>query len=587
MIERVPNGAIILVGPKIRGQNDVTSPYGGYADMEETVPMLCQACQTEFLGHSSGVENGALKPFIRDSDDVLQNTHSSGRKAEMFPSVSPEQAQSRNMRKGTAQESNASSSNITSPLTTDQYGRSHMRTEDLRSASRQSAVPSQTLSNATMGCTSMNGGIATDILQIIDTILDEHRNTINNVIANLQHAEPSLEQIRRLSVELIQVQLAREGEHFVPPAPTPSRDIREANDKCAPSLDDPPALLRHRTRSVPELLQLVEAAAEQFGVRLPEPAPKTPESARWPVTSIERRLSQPPKALTPAIQIWSHPLAPASTPAHVDDFSRSGTPSPPEQRTQPVTSVYPSGGFFPSEASHPSWDPMVSVAPLPHDAKPAVRQQLASSTMSIAGSEPPHIRENASRATDPFSDFSDAFSEVLRRETLGLPSPPLPPQPIVPPTPAFEELPGGFPPSPMILPQHDSDSPHESVDSGRSQVYTVMPAKFVASRSQFDGTQRTFTPHVEDESSSVSPFPSYHDDSFNPSRTSLGQIVASFNFPVDDPEPTIRYVEESGEVVMWSSSRKTVAAIPRVTELPSLFSESEVDRSLPAKQAYG
>ncbi|KAK3078723.1 hypothetical protein LTS18_006788 [Coniosporium uncinatum] len=586
MIERGPNGAIILVGPKIRGQNDVTSPYGGYADLEETVPMLCQACQEEFLRHSQDVNNNALETFMRGFVDALQDTDSPGRKAEMFPSVSPEPVQPRDERKSTTQMSNASSNESTSPRTTDQHDRSHMRTEDLRSASRHSAVPSRAPSIATVGVDSMSGGIATDILQIIDTILDEHRNTINNVIANLQHAEPSLEQIRRLLVELIQVQLAREGERFIPPAPTPSRDIREANDRSAPSLDDPPALLRRRTRSVPDLLQLVETAAEELGVQLPESIAKTPESARRPIMSIERRITQPPKALTPAIQVWSPPLAPAPTPAHGDDFSRSGTPSPPEQRDRPVTSVYPNGGFFPSEASHPSWNPKTSVASLPREPESAAHQQLASSTMSIAGSEPPNVQRNASHATDPFSDFSDVFSETLRRETMGLPSPPPPSQPVVPPTPAFEELPGMFPPSPMILPQHDSDSPHESVESGRSQVYTVMPAKFDAPRSQFDGTPRTFTPDARDETGSMSPFPSYHDDSFNPSRTSLPQTVASPSFPIDDAKPLIRYVEENGEVVMWSAGLNTVASMARVTKPPWTLPESEIIRRPPAIPAF-
>jgi hypothetical protein len=133
---------------------------------------------------------------------------------------------------------------------------------------------------------------AEELVYIIDNILEEHANTLQNVISNIQNSQPSLNQLRRASGDLAQrcqthgclskplqtscrlAQPTRQrDDDWHPPCPyIPPKAAQRLNvgstGQLKPNLNDPTSTLREEIRSIPDLIDLVESAADDLGLDL-------------------------------------------------------------------------------------------------------------------------------------------------------------------------------------------------------------------------------------------------------------------------------------------------------------------------------
>lgn len=106
--------------------------------------------------------------------------------------------------------------------------------------------------------------VTADLGDMIDTIIIEHRGTLQRVITNLRDGVPRRERVQRISEDLSKVseQLGSLTAH----------DRRAELDTHRPYsiiLDTPPEILRSHTKSMADLMQYVDAAAADLRVKLP------------------------------------------------------------------------------------------------------------------------------------------------------------------------------------------------------------------------------------------------------------------------------------------------------------------------------
>jgi hypothetical protein len=126
---------------------------------------------------------------------------------------------------------------------------------------------------------------ADELGYIIDNILEEHANTLQSVISNIKNSQPSLNQLRRLSGELVQRCRAntscrqrcqpscQKDDHWLPPCPfIPPKTAQKLNvgstGQLKPNLNDPRSSLREALQSIPDLVDLVNSAADDLGIDL-------------------------------------------------------------------------------------------------------------------------------------------------------------------------------------------------------------------------------------------------------------------------------------------------------------------------------
>jgi len=143
---------------------------------------------------------------------------------------------------------------------------------------------------------------AEDLGQIIDSILKDHANTLQDVIDNIKTSQPSLEKLQRVSGELVQrcqtasccvyldntsCQLPCKHQTFneasdsisepfsgrqQTPLYDPPKEAEKLNigspGKVGPNINDPHSNLLKVVKSVPDLVDLVRSAADDFGVDL-------------------------------------------------------------------------------------------------------------------------------------------------------------------------------------------------------------------------------------------------------------------------------------------------------------------------------
>ncbi|KAF2007422.1 hypothetical protein P154DRAFT_569296 [Amniculicola lignicola CBS 123094] len=156
---------------------------------------------------------------------------------------------------------------------------------------------------------------AKDLGQIIDAILEEHANTLEHVISNIRSSQPSLSQLRRVSQDLV-IRSQFAGAHsspcypcgpsqsydyqhvcqpvcepvcrpiarpcrpssplvceyalpcpYVPPKPAEKLNVGKTG-QLDPNLNDSKSRLRETTKTVPDLINLVNSAADDLGVDL-------------------------------------------------------------------------------------------------------------------------------------------------------------------------------------------------------------------------------------------------------------------------------------------------------------------------------
>ncbi|KAK4994537.1 hypothetical protein LTR66_005448 [Elasticomyces elasticus] len=113
--------------------------------------------------------------------------------------------------------------------------------------------------------------IAADLGDMLDAIIIEHRGTLDSVITNLRDGAPGLEDIQRLSKELAEISRAVAEvpiERFTEASMGQSSHPVAAGMKRRRSVivDAPPAQIRKRVKSIPDLLQLIDSAADNLGL---------------------------------------------------------------------------------------------------------------------------------------------------------------------------------------------------------------------------------------------------------------------------------------------------------------------------------
>jgi hypothetical protein len=162
---------------------------------------------------------------------------------------------------------------------------------------------------------------AEELVYIIDNILEEHANTLQNVISNIQNSQPSLNQLRRASEDLAQrcqthgclskpsqtscrlAQPTRQpDDDWHPPCPyIPPKAAQRLNvgstGQLKPNLNDPTSTLREEIQSIPDLIDLVESAADDLGLDL----------ERRPTATDDDMFNNAPYETTPRDAVSHHP----------------------------------------------------------------------------------------------------------------------------------------------------------------------------------------------------------------------------------------------------------------------------------------
>ncbi|KAK5001450.1 hypothetical protein LTR28_012630 [Elasticomyces elasticus] len=113
--------------------------------------------------------------------------------------------------------------------------------------------------------------IAADLGDMLDAIIIEHRGTLDSVITNLRDGAPGLEDIQRLSRELAEISRAVAE---VPIERFTGASIDQSSHPVASGMkrrrsvivDAPPAQIRKHVKSIPDLLQLIDSAADNLGL---------------------------------------------------------------------------------------------------------------------------------------------------------------------------------------------------------------------------------------------------------------------------------------------------------------------------------
>lgn len=125
---------------------------------------------------------------------------------------------------------------------------------------------------------------AQDLGDVIDTIIQEHAGTLRSVIDNINSSQSNLNQIRRISEDLLQrckiedtyneldePEMPGVGRQlpypYIPPRAVEKLNVG-APGHMGPTVNDSQATLRKSIRSAPELIKLVQSAADNFGIDL-------------------------------------------------------------------------------------------------------------------------------------------------------------------------------------------------------------------------------------------------------------------------------------------------------------------------------
>ena len=157
--------------------------------------------------------------------------------------------------------------------------------------------------------------IAADLGDMLDAIIIEHSGTLDKVITNLRDAMTVPDRLQKLSQDIARVSEAVSAvpESQVAAHPKFARGAG-SHGKHSMILDMDSEILRRRTSSVPQLLELIDTAANELGVVLSKPGQygvhRTPEAvsaSAAPVAeekvsghSVGRRLNLP-GGITPII----------------------------------------------------------------------------------------------------------------------------------------------------------------------------------------------------------------------------------------------------------------------------------------------
>jgi hypothetical protein len=234
-MDKAFSGAYIPTGPMIRQQVDPLSPWAVGRRLAKTSgttvsPDICSDCLAEQRILEREIETNTRTPRTR-VDKPLKSASSS-----IFtePGTPPDSDQPSNVLVGTTID--------------------HQTIQ----------VPGATVSD--LPPDKFGGIVATDLGDMIDAIIVEHSGSLGKVISNIRNGMPDSDWTQKLSRDLAKVSeaVATIPEDNIRQAPAFSRNI---NGRRSIILDASPDSLRQRAKTMPELLDLVEAATEEFGMR--------------------------------------------------------------------------------------------------------------------------------------------------------------------------------------------------------------------------------------------------------------------------------------------------------------------------------
>ncbi|CAN9308407.1 unnamed protein product [Alternaria alternata] len=155
---------------------------------------------------------------------------------------------------------------------------------------------------------------ADELGYIIDNILEEHANTLQSVISNIKNSQPSLNQLRRVSGDLVQRCRANSSCRqrcqsscqkdddwlplcpYIPPKTAEKLNVGSAG-QLKPNLNDPRSSLREALQSIPDLVDLVNSAADDLGIDL----------ERRPTVTDDDLFRNAPYESTPRESVSYHP----------------------------------------------------------------------------------------------------------------------------------------------------------------------------------------------------------------------------------------------------------------------------------------
>ncbi|KAI4852384.1 hypothetical protein E4T45_04729 [Aureobasidium sp. EXF-8846] len=267
-MDKAFSGAYIPTGPMIRQQVDHLSPWAVRRRLAKTSgttvsPDICPDCLAEQRILEREIETTTRTPRTRP-DQSLKSTSSS-----IFtePGTPPEFNQPSNVLVGTTIDN------------------------------QTIQIPGVTV--ADLPPDKFGGIVATDLGDMIDAIIVEHSGSLGKVISNIRNGMPDSDWTQKLSRDLAKVSeaVATLPEDDIRQAPAFTRNI---NGRRSIILDASPDSLRQRAKTMPELLDLVEAATEEFGMknsnsqnqefnldqpRMPGDFPHTPSARSFTVDS--------------------------------------------------------------------------------------------------------------------------------------------------------------------------------------------------------------------------------------------------------------------------------------------------------------
>jgi hypothetical protein len=233
-MDRAFSGAYIPTGPLIRQQVDPLSPWSVGRRLAKTSgttvsPDICSDCLAEQRILEHEIESSTQPPRIRPG----QRFKSASSSIFTEPGTPPGSDQPSNVLVGTATDN------------------------------QTVQVPGATVSD--LPPDKFGGIVATDLGDMIDAIIVEHSGSLGKVISNIRNGMPDSDWTQKLSRDLAKVSeaVATLPEDDIRQAPAFSRNI---NGRRSIILDASPDSLKQRAKTMPELLDLVEAATEELGM---------------------------------------------------------------------------------------------------------------------------------------------------------------------------------------------------------------------------------------------------------------------------------------------------------------------------------
>jgi len=257
-LEKTISGAYVPTGHKLRHQVDALSPWVMFgkslAKQEGTTvsPEICPDCVAEhdiWARELSESSQGSGTGLARTGTGLARTGTGLARTGTGHTTVGP-------------------SSTITEPGTPIDEVHSNVMI-GMADDHQVLSLPGAAVSG--MSLDEAGSIIAADLGDMLDAIIIEHSGTLDKVITNLRDGVVEPARMKKLSEDLMKVSeaVAAVPEDELRRPPTFVRDPA-ARGKHSMVLDLDPRQLRKRTRSVPELLGLIDAAAEDLGLNLPE-----------------------------------------------------------------------------------------------------------------------------------------------------------------------------------------------------------------------------------------------------------------------------------------------------------------------------